>query len=39
LLVVALAGRPTAELVAEAHGDREEALAALGWLGGPNVHG
>jgi DNA-binding CsgD family transcriptional regulator len=29
LLVVALAGRPTAELVASAHGDRDEALAAL----------
>ncbi len=29
LLVVALAGRPTAELVASAHGDRSEALAGL----------
>lgn len=29
LLVVALAGRPTANLVASAYGDREEALAAL----------
>ncbi|MGN6169597.1 MAG: AAA family ATPase [Solirubrobacteraceae bacterium] len=29
LLVVALAGRPTADLVASAHGDQDEALAAL----------
>lgn len=37
LLVVALAGRPTAELVASAHGDRDEALAALELAAGEGV--
>ena len=37
LLVVALAGRPTAELVARAHGDQGEALAALELASGDGV--
>ncbi len=37
LLVVALAGRPTAGLVASAHGDRGEALAALELAAGEGV--
>jgi DNA-binding CsgD family transcriptional regulator len=37
LLVVALAGRPTAELVASVHGDRGEALAALEFAAGEGV--
>lgn len=37
LLVVALAGRPTAELISSAHGDRGEALAALELAAGEGV--